>query len=60
MLEKIMAKARGEGTTMTLAYDLYWSFRSPYSYMITPRLVSTERILFARSAVNATSPPATR
>ena len=28
---------------MTLTYDLYWSFRSPYSYMITPRLVALER-----------------
>ncbi len=28
---------------MTLSYDLYWSFRSPYSYMITPRLVALER-----------------
>jgi 2-hydroxychromene-2-carboxylate isomerase len=28
---------------MTLEYDLYWSFRSPYSYMITPRLVALER-----------------
>ena len=27
---------------MTLTYDLYWSFRSPYSYMITPRLVALE------------------
>jgi 2-hydroxychromene-2-carboxylate isomerase len=23
---------------MTLAFDLYWSFRSPYSYLATPRL----------------------
>jgi len=27
---------------VTLTYDLYWSFRSPYSYMITPRLVALE------------------
>jgi len=27
---------------MTLSYDLYWSFRSPYSYMITPRLMALE------------------
>ncbi len=27
---------------MTLTYDLYWSFRSPYSYMVTPRLVALE------------------
>ncbi len=24
---------------MTLAFDLFWSFRSPYSYLLTPRLV---------------------
>ena len=28
---------------MTLSYDLYWSFRSPYSYMIMPRLTALER-----------------
>lgn len=27
---------------MTLRYDLYWSFRSPYSYLVTPRLVALE------------------
>ncbi|HET6969527.1 MAG TPA: DsbA family protein [Phenylobacterium sp.] len=27
---------------MTLSYDLYWSFRSPYSYMVTPRLMALE------------------
>jgi 2-hydroxychromene-2-carboxylate isomerase len=27
---------------MTLTYDLYWSFRSPYSYMVTPRLMALE------------------
>ncbi len=28
---------------MTLAIDLFWSFRSPYSYLATPRLVELER-----------------
>lgn len=28
---------------MTLSYDLFWSFRSPYSYLATPRLVELER-----------------
>ena len=28
---------------MTLAYDLYWSFRSPYSYFVMKRLVELER-----------------
>jgi 2-hydroxychromene-2-carboxylate isomerase len=27
---------------MTLRYDLYWSFRSPYSYLVTPRLLELE------------------
>ncbi|MGH7024880.1 MAG: 2-hydroxychromene-2-carboxylate isomerase [Caulobacteraceae bacterium] len=26
-----------------LSYDLYWSFRSPYSYLVTPRLVALQR-----------------
>jgi len=28
---------------VTLGYDLYWSFRSPYSYLVTPRLIELER-----------------
>ena len=28
---------------MSLTYDLYWSFRSPYSYFVTGRLVELER-----------------
>ena len=28
---------------MGLEYDLYWSFRSPYSYLATPRLLALER-----------------
>lgn len=28
---------------MTLSIDLFWSFRSPYSYLATPRLVTMER-----------------
>lgn len=28
---------------MTLTYDLYWSFRSPYSYFVMQRLVALER-----------------
>lgn len=28
---------------MTLRYDLYWSFRSPYSYFVVKRLVTLER-----------------
>jgi len=28
---------------MTLSIDLFWSFRSPYSYLATPRLVEMEK-----------------
>lgn len=28
---------------MTLSFDLFWSFRSPYSYLATPRLVEMQR-----------------
>lgn len=28
---------------MTLEIDLFWSFRSPYSYLATPRLIELER-----------------
>ncbi len=28
---------------MTLAYDVFWSFRSPYSYLVTGRMVALER-----------------
>lgn len=28
---------------MSLTYDLYWSFRSPYSYLLTGRLAALER-----------------
>ena len=28
---------------MTFTYDLYWSFRSPYSYFVMKRLVELER-----------------
>ncbi|HWA30412.1 MAG TPA: 2-hydroxychromene-2-carboxylate isomerase [Rhizomicrobium sp.] len=28
---------------MTLSVDLFWSFRSPYSYLATPRLVEMQR-----------------
>ena len=29
---------------MTLTYNLYWSFRSPYSYLVTPRLVALDEV----------------
>lgn len=40
-----------EGSSMTLAYDLFWSFRSPYSYLVTPRLLEREREFDVKVAV---------
>lgn len=28
---------------MTLSFEVFWSFRSPYSYLVTPRLVALTR-----------------
>ena len=40
--------------------DLYWSFRSPYSYLVTPRLVELEREWDARVNVKVVTPIAVR
>ncbi len=45
---------------MTLDYDLYWSFRSPYSYLVTPRLVELERDHDVRARVRPVYPIAVR
>lgn len=45
---------------MTLAYDLYWSFRSPYSYLVTPRLVALERDYDVECTVRIVYPIAVR
>lgn len=45
---------------MTLSYDLYWSFRSPYSYMITPRLMALESEYDVRCIVRPVYPLAVR
>lgn len=45
---------------MPLSYDLYWSFRSPYSYLITPRLVRFEREFEASCNVRPVYPLAVR
>ncbi|MFI4949978.1 MAG: 2-hydroxychromene-2-carboxylate isomerase [Caulobacterales bacterium] len=45
---------------MTLSYDLYWSFRSPYSYMVTPRLVALERDFDVRCNLRPVYPLAVR
>ncbi len=45
---------------MTLHYDLYWSFRSPYSYLITPRLVALERDFDVTGRIRPVYPLAVR
>src|SRR5580704_1919590 len=45
---------------MTLTYDLYWSFRSPYSYLITHKLVGLERDYDVRGNIRPVYPLAVR
>ena len=45
---------------MTLELDLFWSFRSPYSYLVTPRLIEREREWDARVNVRPVLPIAVR
>jgi 2-hydroxychromene-2-carboxylate isomerase len=45
---------------MILSYDLYWSFRSPYSYMIMRRLVALERDFDVQARVRPVYPLAVR
>jgi len=45
---------------MTLSFDLYWSFRSPYSYLVTPRLVALEREFDVACKVRVVHPIAVR
>jgi 2-hydroxychromene-2-carboxylate isomerase len=45
---------------MSLSYDLYWSFRSPYSYMVTPRLLALEAEYDVRCNVRPVYPLAVR
>jgi 2-hydroxychromene-2-carboxylate isomerase len=45
---------------VTLQYDLYWSFRSPYSYLLTPRLVALEREFDVRGNIRPVYPLAVR
>ncbi len=45
---------------MTLSYELYWSFRSPYSYLITPRLVELERDFDVKGVIRPVYPLAVR
>ena len=45
---------------MTLQVDLFWSFRSPYSYLATPRLVELDKIYDLKIAVRPVYPIAIR
>ena len=45
---------------MTLSYDLYWSFRSPYSYFVMKRLVELERDFDVTCNVRVVYPIAVR
>jgi 2-hydroxychromene-2-carboxylate isomerase len=45
---------------MTLSYDLFWSFRSPYSYLVTQRLFEFEKEYDARANVRPVYPIAVR
>ena len=43
-----------------LSYDLYWSFRSPYSYLVTPRLMALQRQFAVQCMVRPVYPLAVR
>lgn len=45
---------------MTLEYDLFWSFRSPYSYLVTKRLMEFERDYDVKANVRPVYPIAVR
>ena len=45
---------------MTHTVDLYWSFRSPYSYIVTPKLLELERDWDAKVNVKPVLPIAVR
>jgi 2-hydroxychromene-2-carboxylate isomerase len=45
---------------MTLSYDLFWSFRSPYSYLLVPRLIEFERDYDVKTNVRPVYPIALR
>ena len=45
---------------MILEYDLFWSFRSPYSYLVTPRLIEFEREFDVKANVRPVYPIAVR
>ena len=41
---------------MSLTYDLFWSFCSPYSYLVTPRLLELERDFDVKANVRPVYP----
>jgi 2-hydroxychromene-2-carboxylate isomerase len=45
---------------VTHQVDLYWSFRSPYSYIVTPKLIELERDYDAKANVRPVLPIAVR
>lgn len=45
---------------MTLTYDVFWSFRSPYSYLVTPRLAAFERDFDVKANLRPVYPIAVR
>lgn len=45
---------------MTLSYELYWSFRSPYSYMITHKLTALEKDYDVKGVIRPVYPLAVR
>lgn len=50
----------GKGEEMTLSFDVFWSFRSPYSYLATPRLARIARDYEVEVAVRPVYPIAVR
>ncbi len=45
---------------MSLSFDLFWSFRSPYSYLVTPRIVELVREFDVTCNVRVVYPIAVR
>lgn len=49
-----------QGHAVTHTVELYWSFRSPYSYLVVPRLIALEQEWQARVTVRPVLPIAVR
>jgi 2-hydroxychromene-2-carboxylate isomerase len=49
-----------EEIVMTLSFDLFWSFRSPYSYLATKRIVEIEKTYDVKANVRPVYPIAIR